>query len=248
MDTSTSGSTSQSANIIEVLEVGSQLLLIDEDTSATNFTIRDRRMQLLIAKEKEPITPFIDKVRQLYQEYGVSTILVMGGSGDYFEVADTVIAMDNYIPQDVTERAKEIARTHPSDRKAEGGTSFGKITPRIPLARSIDPSTHKRDIQTKTRDLDTIIFGREEINLNCIEQIIDRGQLPAIAAALVYLKQNYLDTSLTLSELLDLLDRDIAESGLDILNPHPNGELAFARRYEIAAAINRLRSLRVKQK
>lgn len=212
--TNASGSTSQSANIIEALEVGSQLLLIDEDTSATNFTIRDRRMQLLIAKEKEPITPFIDKVRQLYQEYGVSTILVMGGSGDYFEVADTVIAMDNYIPQDVTERAKEIARTHPSDRKAEGGTSFGKIPPRIPLAKSLDPSTHKRDIQTKTRDLDTIIFGREEINLNCIEQIVDQGQLKAIAAAMVYLKQNYLDTSLTLSELLDLLDRNITEGGV----------------------------------
>ncbi len=92
------GSTSQAANIIEALEAGAELLLIDEDTSATNFTIRDRRMQALIAKQKEPITPFIDKVRQLDTEYNVSTILVMGGSGDYFEVADRVIALDNYLP------------------------------------------------------------------------------------------------------------------------------------------------------
>ncbi len=248
--TNASGSTSQSANIIEALEAGSQLLLIDEDTSATNFTIRDRRMQLLIAKEKEPITPFIDKVRQLYNDYGISTILVMGGSGDYFEVADTVIAMDSYVPHNVTEQAKEIAHTYPSDRKAEGGTSFGKITHRIPLTKSIDPSTHKRDIQTKTRDLDTIVFGQEEIDLNCVEQIVDRGQLKAIAAALVHLKQHYLNNSATIYQLLDLLDQDLAKHSLDIINTHnsyPNGELAFARRYEIAAAINRLRNLQTKK-
>jgi predicted ABC-class ATPase len=107
-----SGSTSQAANIIEALEVGAQLLLIDEDTSATNFTIRDRRMQALIAKDFEPITPFIDKVRQLYNDYGISTILVMGGSGDYFDVADRVIGMENYLPQDLTIKAKAIAKQY----------------------------------------------------------------------------------------------------------------------------------------
>ena len=104
-----SGSTSQAANILEALEAGTKLLLVDEDTAATNFMIRDRRMQALIAKDKEPITPFIDKVRQLYAEHGVSTILVMGGSGDYFDVADTVIAMQDFQPQEVTAQAK--ART-----------------------------------------------------------------------------------------------------------------------------------------
>ncbi|MEO1070616.1 MAG: ABC-ATPase domain-containing protein, partial [Cyanobacteria bacterium J06638_6] len=88
-----SGSTSQAANIIEAIEAGATALLVDEDTSATNFMIRDRRMQALIAKDKEPITPFIDQIRQLYDDYGVSTILVMGGSGDYFDVADTVIGL-----------------------------------------------------------------------------------------------------------------------------------------------------------
>jgi predicted ABC-class ATPase len=83
-----SGSTSQAANIMEALEAGARVLLIDEDTSATNFMIRDGRMQRLVAKNKEPITPFIDKVKQLHRDGGVSTMLVMGGTGDYFEVED----------------------------------------------------------------------------------------------------------------------------------------------------------------
>ncbi|NJO66808.1 MAG: hypothetical protein HC832_04895 [Leptolyngbyaceae cyanobacterium RM1_405_57] len=107
-----SGSTSQAANIMESLEAGATVLLVDEDTSATNFMIRDRRMQALIAKAKEPITPFVDKIRQLYQDYRVSTILVMGGSGDYFDVADTVIAMTDFQPQEVTEQAKAIAQQY----------------------------------------------------------------------------------------------------------------------------------------
>lgn len=238
-----SGSTSQAANIIEALEANAQLLLIDEDTSATNFTIRDRRMQMLIAKDKEPITPFIDKVRQLYNDYGVSTILVMGGSGDYFEVADTVIAMDSYIPNDVTTKAKAIAREYPTERKAEGGTQFGAITPRIPVASSIDPSTYKRDVKTKTRDLDAIVFGTEEIDLNSVEQIVDNGQLRAIAAAMIYVKQNYLSQSITIAEILDLIEKEITDKGLDIINQYPSGELAIFRRFELAAAINRLRSL-----
>jgi predicted ABC-class ATPase len=243
--TNASGSTSQAANIIEALEINAQLLLIDEDTSATNFTIRDRRMQLLIAKEKEPITPFIDKVRQLYNDYGVSTILVMGGSGDYFEVADTVIAMDDYLPYDVTTKAKAIAKSHPTERQAEGGKHFGIITSRIPLAKSIDPSTYKRDVKTKVRDLDTIVFGTEDIDLNYVEQIVDNGQLKAIAAAMIYCKQNYLQQPRTLAEILDLVSQDLQDRGLDIITDFPTGELVLFRRFELAAAINRLRSLQI---
>ena len=116
-----SGSTSQAANIMEALEMGARVLLLDEDTSATNFMIRDRRMQELVLKAHEPITPFIDKVRPLYQDYGVSTLLVMGGSGDYFEAADQVIWMNNYRPALVTSQAREIAEKFPVQRLQEGG-------------------------------------------------------------------------------------------------------------------------------
>ena len=243
--TNASGSTSQAANIIEAIEAGAKLLLIDEDTSATNFTIRDRRMQALIAKEKEPITPFIDKVRQLYSDYGVSTILVMGGSGDYFEVADHVIAMEDYLPQDVTTKAKAIAKQYTSNRNAEGGTSFGAINNRIPLGESIDPSRGKRESKITTKGVDKIIFGTEEIDLSAVEQLVDSGQLRAIAKALVYAKKTYIKQQLTVSEILTKINQDISESGLDIITSFPQGDLTLFRPLELAAALNRLRSLQV---
>ncbi len=241
-----SGSTSQAANIIEALEAGAKVLLIDEDTSATNFTIRDRRMQALITKEKEPITPFIDKVRQLYSEYGVSTILVMGGSGDYFDVADKIIAMDNFLPFDVTAKAKAIATEYVTARNPEGGVNFGKITPRIPLPDSINPSRGKKEIKLNVRDVDEIVFGTEDIDLSAVEQIVDVGQLKAIAQAIVYAKKNYLDRQQTLPEILDQVIDDISQQSLDVITHFTQGELAVFRRFELAAALNRLRTLKVK--
>ncbi len=241
--TNASGSTSQAANIIEALEAGAELLLIDEDTSATNFTIRDRRMQALITKE--PITPFIDKVRQLYNDHGVSTILVMGGSGDYFEVADNIIAMENYQPQDVTAKAKAIALQYANERNTQGGTKFGTITSRIPLGASIDPSRGKRESKITTRGIDTITFGTEEIDLSAVEQLVDAGQLKAIALALIYIKQINTTQQLTISEILTKIHQDISTSGLDILTDFPQGDLTLFRPLELAATLNRLRSLQV---
>ena len=243
--TNASGSTSQAANIIEALEVGTKLLLIDEDTSATNFTIRDRRMQALIAKEKEPITPFIDKVRQLYTDYGVSSILVMGGSGDYFDVADLVIAMENFLPNEVTEKAKAIALQYVTARNAEGGANFGTITPRIPIPNSINPSRGKKEVKLNVRDVDEIVFGMEDIDLSGVEQLVDPGQLKAIALAIVYAKKNYLHKQQTISEVLEAVINDINQQGLDVITNFTQGELAEFRRFELAAALNRLRSFKV---
>ena len=240
-----SGSTSQAANIIEALEAGAELLLVDEDTAATNFMIRDRRMQQLISKDKEPITPFIDKVRQLYVDYGVSTILVMGGSGDYFDVADTVIAMDNFEPQDVTAQAKAIAQQHINQRTLEGGQNFGKITARVPLPESIDPSRGRREVKLKVRNTDEVAFGTQDIDLAAVEQIVDTGQLKAIASAIVYAKEKYLDKKRTLPEILTLVIADIEAEGLDVLTDFPQGDLALFRRFELAAALDRLRTLKV---
>jgi predicted ABC-class ATPase len=244
--TNASGSTSQAANIMEALEAGGRLLLVDEDTAATNFMIRDRRMQQLIGKDKEPITPFIDKVRQLYTDYAVSTILVMGGSGDYFDVADTVIAMENFQPQDVTEKAKAIALANRTERIPEGGKGFGKITPRIPLAESIDPSRGHRDVKLKVRDVDEVVFGTEEIDLGAVEQIVEKGQLRAIAEAIVYAKRQYINERYTLAEILNRVMADIESQGLDVLTYMPEGDLVLFRRFELAAVLNRLRTLKVR--
>jgi predicted ABC-class ATPase len=230
---------------MEALEAGATLLLVDEDTAATNFMIRDRRMQQLIAKDKEPITPFIDKVRQLYTDYGVSTILVMGGSGDYFDVADTVIAMENFQPHNVTEKAKTIALANRTERTLEGGETFGQITPRIPLAESIDPSRGQRDVKLKVRDVDEVVFGTQEIDLAAVEQIVERGQLRAIASAIVYAKEQYINGRRTLPEILDRVMADIESQGLDILSNLPEGDLVVFRRFELAAALNRLRTLKI---
>jgi len=243
--TNASGSTSQAANIMEALEAGARLLLVDEDTAATNFMIRDRRMQQLIAKDKEPITPFIDKVRQLYTDYRVSTILVMGGSGDYFDVADTVIAMENFQPEDVTAKAKAIALANRTERTPEGGEQFGQITTRIPLPESIDPSRGQREVKLKVRDVDEVVFGTQEIDLSAVEQIVETGQLKAIAQALVYAKQHHINGHNALPEILNRVMADIESEGLDILTTLPQGDLVVFRRFELAAALNRLRTLRL---
>jgi len=240
-----SGSTSQAANIVEALEAGAQVLLVDEDTSATNFMIRDRRMQALIAKDREPITPFIDKVQQLYADHGISTILVMGGSGDYFDVADTVIAMDEFCPQDVTPQAKAIAQQYQTDRHREGGSTFGTITPRVIDPRSIDPSKGRREVNLKARDVDQLQIGTEAIDLSAVEQLVEPGQVRAIAEAIVYAQDCHMSMKATLAEVIAGVITDVDQDGLDCLSEWPMGDLVSFRAIELAAAINRLRTIRI---
>lgn len=242
-----SGSTSQAANIIEALEIGAKLLLIDEDTSATNFMIRDARMQALVTKEKEPITPFIDKVRLLKTDMGVSTILVIGGSGDYLDVADTVIMLDEYVPRNVTEQAKSIIKKYENRREPEGGIRFGKVAPRIPLPESFDP---RSGVKTKVsaKGLDTIQFGHYSIELDYVEQLVDVSQTRAIADMIYYAwRRQYFNGKNTLREVIELIEQDLDKYGLDVFSPYKEGSWDYARprKFEIAAAINRLRSLKI---
>ena len=240
-----SGSTSQASNVMEALEAGATVLLIDEDTSATNFMIRDRRMQALIAKAKEPITPLIDKIQQLYQDCGVSTVLVMGGSGDYFDVAHTIIAMTDYRPQAVTAQAKAIAAQYATARIPEGGTQFGTLTPRVPVALSL--SSQGATAKLKVRAINELILGTEIVDLAAIEQLVEAGQVRAIGAAIAYLERHYLNGITPLSAILTHIESDIATAGIDILTPYPQGDLVRFRALELAAAFNRLRSLSVKK-
>ncbi len=240
-----SGSTSQAANIMEALDAGSRLLLIDEDTSATNFMIRDERMQELISKDKEPITPFVDKVGKLYRDHGVSTILVMGGSGDYLDVADTVIAMDNYLPKDVTERAKEVSLRHRASRRDEGGQTFGEITKRVPDASSFDPSWGKREVRIDARGSKKILFGALEIDLSSLSQLVETGQTRAVGNIIHRYASEYAPGGLPLAEGLGRVFSDIEKEGLDVLLPYRVGDLACPRIFEAVGAVNRMRTLRV---
>jgi predicted ABC-class ATPase len=240
-----SGSTSQAANIIEALEAGARVLVMDEDTSATNFMIRDHRMQELVSKEKEPITPFIDKVQLLYLEHGVSTLLAIGGSGDYFDVADFVICMAAYTPSDVTQEAKDIAERYRTERNREGGEKFGGITNRIPISKSFDPSKGRRDVKISSKGLYSIEFGTERIELGAVEQLVHISQTRTVGDA-VYYSTRYMDGKRTLREVLEAVEQDIAKQGINVVGSRFAGDYAFFRRFELAAAINRLRTLSVR--
>ncbi|OGE24404.1 MAG: ATPase [Candidatus Dadabacteria bacterium RIFCSPHIGHO2_12_FULL_53_21] len=242
-----SGSTSQAANILESLEAGAHVLLIDEDTSATNFMIRDHRMQELVSKDREPITPFIDMVRSLYTDQRVSTVLVMGGSGDYFDVADHVICMTDYKSSDVTAEALGIAKQFASERKKEGGGPLGRVTDRIPLSGSLDPRKGKKDVKISAKGLRSIHYGRQKIDLHAVEQLTDICQTAAIGDAIEYARR-YMDGKRTLREITSLVMMDIARDGLDVIGIRISGGYAEFRKIELAAAINRLRTLEVEQK
>lgn len=240
-----SGSTSQAAGIMEALEAGCRVLLMDEDTSASNFMIRDERMQHLVPKSKEPITPFVDKIRQLYVEHGVSSILVMGGSGDYFEVADTVIMMDSYQPIDVSRETLEITRHFPTHRAQEGGKSFGFIRHRIPLKSSFNPSRGKRNVKIDVKGLKILLFGHTHIDLSDMEQLVDLSQTRSIGYIIHYAAEHTINATTTLSEAIDQTFDDLAKHGLDALLPYRTGNLALPRPLEVIQAINRMRTLKI---
>ena len=243
--TNASGSTSQAANVVEAHAAGASTLLIDEDTSATNFMIRDRLMQRLVPNDKEPITPFVQRVRSLYDATSVSTVLIAGGSGAYLRLADTVIAMDAYRPSEVTARAHEIAREGQAaedTEDAEDTAEFHHVTARRVLARGTLSSRKP----PKPRGLSTISVDRSDIDLSAVGQLIAPSQTAAIAAALAWLSKNA-DGQTPLVDLVARLEQQIAEKGLAVLVPgrdHP-GHLSRPRGAEILAAANRYRELKL---
>ena len=245
-----SGSTSQATNIMEALEMGAKVFLIDEDTSATNFMIRDHRMQTLVSKNKEPITPFLDKVEALYKDYGVSTILVLGGSGDYFDVSTKVLMMDSYYVYDVTENAKNISSLYNAKRKKEGGDRFGVIIDRVPLKQSFNFLANSK-LKLDGKGIDSVIIGKETIEIGRLEQVINHVQTKSIAFILYYIvKQGIIDNKYTIKKILKKINNDMGKKGLDLFSPfsHPIGEISYVRKFEIGGALNRLRTLKIKQR
>jgi predicted ABC-class ATPase len=242
-----SGSTSQAASIMEALEMDARVLLMDEDTCASNFMIRDRKMQDLVSKEDEPITPYIERVRQLYEQAGVSSVVVLGGVGDYFEVADTVIQMVKYRPLDVTAEAKRIVQESPVKRRQEHGDTPGDAGQRTVQATMIDPLNEYKKKSVYATELHRIRFGKTTIDLTDVEQIIELSQTKAIAQAILYLGRTS-DGPVPIKELIARCMRVIRESGLDGLSPKISGHFAQFRDIELACALNRLRTVQISQR
>jgi predicted ABC-class ATPase len=240
-----SGSTSQATALVEALETGALCLLLDEDTSATNFMIRDRRMQELVAKTSEPITPFVDRIRELRDQLGVSTLLVMGGSGDYFDHADLVIQMDSYRARDVTGEAHEIASHHITGRREERESDLTTATRRSLVVRSINAERARGRWKIQARGIDTLVIGRSDIDLRAVEQIEDPSQLRAIGWILGRLSEHEENECEPLPAIRQMLDR-LGQGEWLWLSGRPDGDLAAPRAHEVMAALNRLRSARFK--
>ncbi|MBU5478020.1 ABC-ATPase domain-containing protein [Eubacterium sp. MSJ-13] len=229
-----SGSTSQAANTVEALEAGSRLFLIDEDTSATNFMIRDELMERVISADEEPIVPFIKRVEQLYEQKGVSTILVAGSCGAFFHVADTVIQMDRYIPKEITKAAKQVAAEYPLKMKDDDT--------KIELDEGRKVRLPKADDRTKIKVMGTdgFLYNKTNVDLRYLEQITDAEQMLAISKALEYLIRKYGGKETMIRTLIDDVEGLIDTKGVSALTSRgsvPN--MSKPRRFEIAGCINR---------
>lgn len=227
-----SGSTSQAANTVEALAIGSTVLLIDEDTSATNFMVRDGRMAQLVSDEKEPITPFIRKIRSLYQNLGISTVLVAGSSGDYLSVADTVLQMDCYETKDVTARAKELAA--PLIEETVKKTDW--LKKRVAA---------KRIEKARVHGWDTISLDKNEIDLRYLEQIVGESQTAALAYIMQYILDRLADGKKTIPALAAEASDKLEKEGILSVTPknYGAGPAAYVRRQEILACLARYRML-----
>ena len=242
-----SGSTSQAANIIEGIESGSRVLLIDEDTSAANLMARDGLMRLAIAPDKEPITPFLERVSDLYKKAGVSVILVVGSCGDYFHVADKVLQMDAYRALDITDRTRALLEGRPGvDPAPDFRLPADRRT--LPIAGAVQTRRNYRGSGTvqerlKVRRLGKTAFslGGEDLDLRYVEQLVDGEQTQALACILRYVRERWTGQQVNVREVVDQVERILETEGLAGIcgeRTVPSG-LAMPRRQEIFACLNR---------
>ena len=254
-----SGSTSQAAGIVESMEAGSHLFLLDEDTSATNFMVRDAFMQQVIQREKEPITPFLERAEDLYKKAGISTILVAGSSGAFFHIADTIIQMDNYVPKDITASVKKLCSQYPLP--AVSVTDFQLPHSHRIMSRPAESSKHLRHnsrgnhsdsgaakperLKTRISGTDGFSLGRQEIDLRYTEQLIDAEQTAALGLLLKYAVEHLTDGRRTLPEIVQFLWKNLSLHGLSFFTENQKISCGYAtpRIQEIYACLNRYRGL-----
>ena len=249
-----SGSTSQAAGIIEGMEAGSRVFLLDEDTSATNFMVRDAFMQRVVSPDKEPITPFLSRARALYEQAGISTILVAGSSGAFFHIADTVIQMDNYRPVDITEKAKALCASFPISE--ETPTPFSMPQSHRIMTKDANGATRRRDYRTgavkkdeperlkvKVMGRDGFALGKQNVDLRYIEQLIDTEQTAALGIMLKYAVEKLIDGKRTLSDIAEYMITQMQKKGLSFFaeGSYIPGGYAMPRPQEIYACLNRYR-------
>ena len=238
-----SGSTSQAAATVEALEMGARVFLIDEDTSATNFMIRVELMQRVVSRDMEPIIPFIARVRELYEEYGISTVLVAGSCGSYFHKADGILQMNKYRPVEITDLAKKEAEQFPYTL----GSAPAAKKPDFCRVIRADQAFAKDDrIKMKTMGLDGFSINKETVDMRYVEQLVDSEQLTALSHMIKYMKCRQFDGRKTMQQAVEALYEEVAKNGFAAFCPGREslpGNLAMPRRQELFAALNRCREL-----
>ncbi len=247
---SASDLTAMAASVLEALEVGCSLLLVDEDSAAAALMGRDTLWTQIAPDAARQVASLAEVLRPLYEEHGVSSVIVTSRGSEYVPVADTVIALDGFRPRVVTTQAKQVASSRPPQAPR---TRFGGVRHRVPLPESLAPLRGRRLRAEPAADgprshRRAVPLGRETVDLSAVEQLVDPAQARAIAAALVFAADRGLaDGARTVREIVGLIEMEITRAGLDVLVPDgPAGDLALPRRHELAAALNRLRTLRVK--
>ncbi|KAI5798036.1 hypothetical protein DFH27DRAFT_561689 [Peziza echinospora] len=244
-----SGSTSMAANIQEAVELGASALLLDEDSCATNLLIRDQRMQALI--QAEPITPLVAKVQSLFKDHDVSTIIVIGGCGDYLSVANLVIGMENYVPHDLTEKAREINTRYPITIATHD--TYGNIPSRTPLL----PAFHQNSKAPIVRGKHTIVTNiTADVDISEIDQFVESGQVKTCAELLRVISKAGAGgpraggggNPKTMREWARWIDETIEAKGMDVLHTEGwvMGDLVQVRGIEAMAVVNRVRGLKAK--
>lgn len=239
-----SGSTSQAANVIESVESGTKLFLIDEDTSATNFMIRDELMQRVVHRDVEPITPFIDRVTELYEEYGISSIIVAGSSGSYFHKAGCILQMDRYVPRDITSFAKKEAENFPILTEAAPKSRIPSFERRARANMSVKGNDR---VKIKTLGRDSISVNKDTVDLRYVEQLADVEQLMTLGYMVKYAECRLFDGKKSLQEVVDLLLKTLGQKGFSAIceGGYLPSNLAMPRRQEIFACFDRYRGLKM---
>lgn len=235
-----SGSTSQAANLIEAVEAGAGLLLLDEDTSATNFMIRDKVMARLVSDEKEPITTLLRHIRGIYKTLGISFVIVVGSSGDYLSVADLVLQMDRYKVKDVTKEAKVICETcNIAGQYAETEIAMPAFSRKL---KPVKPGRHK----IKSTGTDTVLIDREAIDVRYLEQISESGQTTALAYMMGWILEN-VKTEEDIRHLIERIYADIEKRGMQAVIPgsYSGGHPVLPRKQELYACLSRYRSAKI---
>ena len=235
-----SGSTSQAANLIEAMEAGAELLFLDEDTSATNFMIRDKVMAKLVSDEKEPITTLLRHICGIYKAMGISFIIVVGSSGDYLSVADLVLQLDQYKVKDVTKEAKEIC-----EQCQIAGQYAEKEVCMPEFSRKLKPVKHARR-KLKSMGTDTVLIDRESIDVRYLEQLSESGQTTALAYMMGWIL-DHVTKEEDIQEFIENMYKLIERKGMAAVIPanYSAGHPVLPRKQELYACLNRYRSAKI---